>query len=114
MQIICDYCGSVFERPQSVILKNRGLNLKNAYCSRDCSSAAQHKMSPVSWLSAATEDDERYFVNRIIHTALQMQKVEFGSVEWQCLDAVHSCLLDAAKHIFRLRGKYQSAIEETE
>lgn len=108
MQLVCDYCGNTFERPHYVINKNRGLKLKHHYCDRDCAAAATHKMSPIPWLSAATEDDERYFVNRIIHCALEMQKVEQFSPEWDKLDAVHSALLDAIKFIFKLRGKYQS------
>ena len=114
MKLVCDYCGSLFERPAHVVLKNRGRGLTKNYCNRDCSSAAAHRMSPVSWLSAATEDDERYLVNRIIHYALEMQKVEFGSVAWERLDAAHSAMLDTAMFVFKLRGKYQAPTHEGE
>lgn len=112
MQVTCDYCGRKFKRMASAVLR-RDRPQEHYYCCPECSQAAQRarrkkndRMQVIDWLNGAEENDEKYLVNRIIETAVKMRGVEFGSLEWERLDAYHSAMLDAARDIFRIHGKW--------
>lgn len=106
MILTCDRCGKTFERARSIVMR-RDRPQKNHYCSQECSKKAQHRMQAIGWLSVAEENDEKFLVNRIVQTAVDMQKHPFGSERWERLDAQHSVLLDVTAEIFRMRGKYR-------
>ena len=112
MQLTCAYCGRTFHRMRS-IAQRKDRPQERYYCDGDCFHASQQarrkenaKLQHIDWLDGAEENDEKYLVNRIIQTAVAMRGAEIGSTEWERLDVRHSTLLDVARDIFRIHGKW--------
>lgn len=111
MQLTCDFCGETFERP-AYIANRRDRSHAHAYCSKLCTQAAQREarrtdeVQRVWWLNAADSNDEKYLVNRIVQTTMEMRRYDLFSPEWELLSERHSTLLDVARDIFRIHGKY--------
>jgi len=112
MQFVCDYCGKEFERPRSVAMRPDRPQ-SHWYCSRECAQLDQRRMrkatqgvQEVGWLKGVTEDDEKYLANRILAVAIEMRDHEPFSPEWERLSIRHSTLLDVARDIFRIHGKW--------
>ncbi len=111
MQLTCDYCGKLFERPRSIARRADRPHVHD-YCCSEHSQLAQKEarrasrdVMPVEWLSGAEENDEKYLVNRIVETAREMRNHELFSPEWERLDIKHSVLLDVARDIFHIHGR---------
>lgn len=120
MQLVCDYCGEKFERKASRAHRPDRPQ-SHWYCSRECAQLDQKRMrketqgvQEVGWLKAAHEDDELYLVNRILAVAIAMRDLEPFSPEWETLSVRHSTLLDVARDIFKMRGKFSPGEEDEE
>ncbi len=120
MQFVCDYCGKEFERPRSVAMRPDRPQ-SHWYCSRECAQLDQRRMrkatqgvQEVGWLKGVTKDDEKYLANRILAVAIEMRDHEPFSPEWERLSIRHSTLLDVARDIFRIHGKWAPGEDEEE